>query len=1436
MVGNLGTIAGTVSLDINPFQSSTRTLNATIKATTQEMRAIDSASDKNGASLSQLGAKYTATQKQIRNYETQLKNQTETYEKLKAKVEETGGANEQLKIRMQNAGAAINRTQNQINRLTQDMTSLNSKINEQGNAWLQASKKYDSYASGMGKAKNGANAVADKTKGMSLAIVGGFTLATKAAMDFNSQIDEIGPLMTNGGKITSEVRQQLDQMGEASKKWAGDYGVSTTAINEGMADLVRAGYDANQTLILTPQILDASRASGEDFNTVLEVVTSTMTQFGIQAKDSSQVTDMMTYAANATKSGFQDLGEALQYTGQSAHAAGIPLSLTVSALGAMSNAGLQGSSAGTAFNMMLQSLATDSGNAKSALRDLGVDIDAFQAGKIDITDVTDQLIKGTKDLTDVQRVAAINNSFGERGGRAILALMNEGGDSLRKLTNETAKANGATAEVAKQMGDTASAKFEKFKQHVMATGIEIGQRLLPEAEKLLNNVDKLITWYDRLDDGQKNNILNWVKTAAAIYPVSKGIGTVTGAGEGMFKMLSFLTGNVGRATSETAKSSGAFNGFAKAVMNGVKQSDSLVGILPAIAGNMNPVMLGISGMGLAVAGTYGIWKLWGEQAYQSSEQTKKWGSAVGTEADQSLSKMKQFSTEGRTSLEQFNAGAKDSATGVTNSFRNMSKEIEQAMKTTSEHFDTVINDTDDPMLQKRLSAQKEARSAELQKQNDRVNELGAVSSSMIEQAHSNNKDLTDDQNAYINRAITQATKISTNMVVQGAEERKRIYATMQGDYNNMSLDQLRITFGDYSKLVNEAKSQAKKSLENNKSLFDSGEISESDFKGNRELIERKQQQQVDSYYKPMLELVKKDKNFADNIKNELVANKGFTPQQINNMSLEEQIGRYYNINFDEVISAGQRLGQSFKETSSIISKGATEADEAWDSIVLDEKTGTVKTNALQVLTEATKTDEGWKKLKFDSKTTTLSSNAKAMLAEALIANGRWNKMKFDELRGLIKTEGGQQIAKALQNSEKWNKMTLQDKQLLVSTPNLGDLGELVEKYGLWNSLPDETKTLLVNSDDAMSKMKGSTEAIKLWQEQHPETKEFKADSSGFDKVVQENIKKINAWNSGLTPIEKIFNANGDKLFKTVGDAKSFIEQYNALPADKKDMYANNVDVMNQVNAAKNIIEQYNMLPAATKMFMGDSSNISSASLSAAGSVNTFNNLMTIDKIFGATDKTGTATNTAVDNLNRFGRRDETYTKTFAIRAQLENFDVLKNFTSNNGVLPKHAKGVSDLPQSQIAMVNDENTSDYHEAIRYPNGQTIIPKGRNVTTFLPKGTSVIPARITKQMFKIPRFAGGTPKYSKAVDEINKLGENMNSTANYSTVTNVNSGGNEQLLKAILEAVTGQQPSINLNINGDINGELSEPMARKWASQLAEPLQRVSRRNTANGGGF
>ncbi|QPB57151.1 phage tail tape measure protein [Lacticaseibacillus paracasei] len=1125
MLGNLGQIAATVSLNIDPFQVSQRVLNSSIKATAAELRAQDAAFKGSEKSINNMRSTYDTLSRQSKNYQAQLQKQREQYDENSKAVEKLNKSetasqeeiNRATKLQA-NAASQYNRTAAAAAQNENRMAALRKEIALQSDSWTKVSNGASKFASATGKIGSKLTGFGSKmTATVTAPLAVGFAAAAKSAIDFNSQIDAIVPLLTNGAAVTGKFKAQLNQMADASKKWSVQYGISTTQINQGLADLVRAGYDANQSMKMMPAILDASRASGDDFNTTMDVVTSTMTQFNVKAGNVSKVTDAMTYAANATKSGFGDMGEAMQYTGQSANAAGISLNETVAAIGLLSNAGLQGSMAGTAFNAMLQKLAGASEKADSPMSSLGVNVAAFKKGTIGLPEVIDQVTQKTKGMTDAQKVAAVNAAFGERGGRAMLALMNQGSSALVDLTNKTASAAGATKKVSDAMGNTAAANFNKLKSSIQVLGIEIGQNLLPALTPMIKTATQMVQAFGKLDSGTQQSIVKFALFAAVIGPISSSLGGMFNILKGGATVFASVTGGIGRA-SAAAKLGGTAmdvlkSGFSKTAFEALKVAPAAAaaadgasgmgaamggaaasgtGLLAAL-GPIVPVVLGVTAVvGAGVA----IWELWGKKALESADRTSRWGTDIGEAADKSAGKMQDASGRISGAFTDTNNTVKENAKTIAKGFDDMTKAAKQAADESdaaAKKLAKSLGGSAGEALLKAAAKEKTANDKRIQQMKDNTVQAEQITRA----ANKSGEALTVDQIQLLDNLRRNSAAQAVKTLKLSGSEQTNVLKAINGEKITMSKAAAQQQYENMQSALQQeyqANSKAQNDIKTN-ALLSTAEKNDA-LAG----LEQDHQMRMKGIYAAAIQAMK--------------------VQGLSNHQIQEQLQTDFDLtanqakkamkSYSDAMNKGVKDSKQFAAVvSNEMSKSVQKAGNDWNNLVLDPKTGKVKTNLPEVLKDTANTEAGWKRLTFDLKNAKITSNAKQMIVEALASTEKWKSMDVPEKNAIIRASGREELADIMTKFVSWNKFDLKDQQAIVK----GDYTALVSaliKSGDWNNLKLKEKQAIVH-DKATTPIVDALAKTGEWDKLDLKVQTALVNAKGKEEL-QDVLFNLGAWN------------------------------------------------------------------------------------------------------------------------------------------------------------------------------------------------------------------------------------------------------------------------------------------------------------------------------------
>lgn len=1127
----LGNMVIKLGLDDADFGKGVANSKKQVQYLAKEMQANMKVADLAGNKLGKLGTRYDGLTQIIKAQENQVTalkkaydgsfvdgKATDSTKRLANQLQDANGKLANYKLQLQN-------TAGQMARLQVETQGVTGWLKQHGDAYIKQGEKIQKFGDSVSKVGS------TLTKAITLPVAAGFTVATKAASDFTTQIGEIGPLLTNGQAITAEYKQQLEQMGESSKQWAKDYGVSTTEINQGLAEVVRKGYDANQTMGVMPAILDATKASGDAFNDVMNVSTEVISQFNLKGKDyettvqnATRVTDSLTYVANATSAGFTDLGLAMSYVGPVANSLNMSVEETAAAIGLLSDAGIGGEKAGTALRGALTRLLKPSDQNIAGFEQLGISVDAFKEGTLTLPDILDKIKTNTQGWTDAQRTSAIALAFGTESQSAMNVLVNQGGDALRNLTSETESASGATKKIADSMKDLPANKVARFKESLNVLAITFGEKLLPLVTPWIEKATDMVNSFSELDDATQNNIVKWGLMAAAAGPALKllggGISTIGSVTKGVGKLSTGIVKLVASAAEKKAIAglatsiTGVGTAATTAVGTGTAgaAAGGLAGMGTAIAGLAGPIAIGVAALG-AVAGAVYL----GKKAYDEHQLAgAKWGTAVTEEQDKVISKSYELRDKAVSYVNEYADGVRGSADKAITANQEIVDSIQAAMDKEIERKKAAAENLEDPeskaKAEKAIAYEEQVNEAliqQAQKRVDRINEI-------LTNASKNNRDLSDQERQYIEANYKQLSDKQLEQAGFSKDQRLAIETAYQDDLSKLSTKQLQ----ERAKNVKTAMNDEQESYEKQKKSIAEiwGENTQA-YKVEMDKLEKTHDQTMESmilgYAKLGLE-------------------QGF--------SLQDMAGVWemYGWTVDEVSQLVNASVNSTNENLDMLAKGTDEADMQWNSLALDPKTGEVRTNMADVLKDMSSTYEGWEQLRFIAKNADISTNAK------------------------------EEIAIAMGESGKWNELYLTEQQLLVDGDEAKlQLYDTIEKLGMWNQYNADRKLLGVTNADAVYKLMESNGQLEQWNGLSPQLKTLIADDPA--KLTVEQTKAALDEYNKLPPALKTLLGNNTNAVNNFDTARSKLNLYNETSVGAKHLHA--TADYSQVTQAKNEIAQ-----------------------------------------------------------------------------------------------------------------------------------------------------------------------------------------------------------------------------------------------------------------------
>lgn len=300
--------------------------------------------------------------------------------------------------------------------------------------------------------------------GTATALGGVATAAIKVGSDFEAQMSRVQAISGATGKELEELRSQAVELGA-------DTSFSASEAAQGMENLAAAGFETNEIMDAMPGLLDLAAASGEDLASSSDIAASTLRGFGLAASEAGHVADVLAENANRTNSSVAETGEAMKYIAPLARAAGISMEETAAAIGIMANAGIQGSQAGTTLRGALSRLSKPTADMQQAMNELGIEFYDSEGKMLSLADQVGMLKSAMEGMTDEQKNNYLVTLYGQEALSGMLALINEGPDSLASLTAAYEECDGSAQTAAATMQDNLKGAVEELSGSAESLGI-----------------------------------------------------------------------------------------------------------------------------------------------------------------------------------------------------------------------------------------------------------------------------------------------------------------------------------------------------------------------------------------------------------------------------------------------------------------------------------------------------------------------------------------------------------------------------------------------------------------------------------------------------------------------------------------------------------------------------------------------------------------------------------------------------------------------------------------------------------------------------------------------------------------------------------------------------------------------------------------------------
>lgn len=279
--------------------------------------------------------------------------------------------------------------------------------------------------------------------------------AVKGYADFEEEMSAVRAISGATADEFKKLNEKAIQMGADTK-------FSALESAQAFKYMGMAGWKTSEMIGGIAGIMNLAAASGEDLAMTSDIVTDSLSAFGLQAKDSAMFADVLAAAATNSNTNVALMGQTFKYAAPVAGALGFSVQDTALAVGLMANQGIKGSEAGTALRAMMTRLVKPTKESGEAMDILGLNILDANGKMKPFRDIIADIREGMKKLSPDSKAAVAGMLAGQEAMSGLLALVNSPYADFDKLADAIDNSNGAAERMAKIRMDNLKGDLEQL--------------------------------------------------------------------------------------------------------------------------------------------------------------------------------------------------------------------------------------------------------------------------------------------------------------------------------------------------------------------------------------------------------------------------------------------------------------------------------------------------------------------------------------------------------------------------------------------------------------------------------------------------------------------------------------------------------------------------------------------------------------------------------------------------------------------------------------------------------------------------------------------------------------------------------------------------------------------------------------------------------------
>lgn len=308
--------------------------------------------------------------------------------------------------------------------------------------------------------------------GATTAVVGFAGTSVRAGAEFDSSMSQVAATMGTTVDQIENLRDFAQEMGSTTA-------FSATQAADALNYMALAGYDAETSMEMLPNVLNLAAAGGIDLARASDMITDAQSALGLELPETTAMVDQMARAASMSNTSVEQLGDAFLTIGATASNLQGGTNELATVLGVLADNGIKGAEGGTHLRNMILSLTNPTNTAGDVLDELGIHIYDTEGNMRSMVDIIYDLQQSMEGMTQAEQDAAVGAIFNRADMASVNALLSTEITRYDELSEAIGNSTGAASDMADTQLDNLAGDVTLFQSALEGAQIAISDALTP---------------------------------------------------------------------------------------------------------------------------------------------------------------------------------------------------------------------------------------------------------------------------------------------------------------------------------------------------------------------------------------------------------------------------------------------------------------------------------------------------------------------------------------------------------------------------------------------------------------------------------------------------------------------------------------------------------------------------------------------------------------------------------------------------------------------------------------------------------------------------------------------------------------------------------------------------------------------------------------------